>query len=204
MLAQDHASLGKARTTNVRKCCLATRAFEACVVPISVQRMQKEPVHNLWATTCTTAIGVTSTRWKVLLLLLWVLLHHGMMHHTATHHGVVRRVHHVALVMASRTTVRRGCEVRRLRCGRRGVPLPAYGNQVGRRGERTHTSDERKTNASNYGGSERGESSQLKIFCPQIRPLKTDGAHLFAFMLQNDHEQASKWWVRRCLEQKQK
>lgn len=104
----------------------------------------------------------------MLLLLLWVLLllHHGMMHHAATHHGVVIRVHHVALVMASRTTVRRGCEVRRLRCGRRGVPFPTYGNQVGRRGERTHTSDERKTNASNYGGWERGESSQLKSFLP--------------------------------------
>lgn len=153
MLAQNHATLGKARTTNVRKCCLATRTFETRIVPISVQRMQKKPVHNLWATTRTTTIGITSTRWKVLLLLLRVLLHHGMMHHTTTHHGVMVRVHHVALVMASRTTVRRGCEVRRLRCGRRGVPLPAYGNQVGRRRERTHTSEERKTNTSNYGGS---------------------------------------------------
>lgn len=146
-------------------------------MPVSVQRVQKEPVHNLWATTRATAIGITSTRRKVLLLLLWVLLllHHGMMHHAATHHGVVIRVHHVALVMASRTTVRRGCEVRRLRCGRRGVPLPTYGNQVGRRGERTHTSDERKTNASNYGGCERGESSQLKNFLPPPDPAVEDG-----------------------------
>ena len=167
MLAQDHATLGKTRTTNVRKCCLATRTFETCVVPITVQRMQKEPVHNLWATTRTTAIGITSTRWKVLLLLLLVLLHHRMMHHTATHHGVMRRVHHVALMMASRTTVRRGCKVWRLRCGRRGVPLPAYGNQVGRSRGCTHTFDERKTTTSNYGGSKRNEPSQLKSSAPR-------------------------------------
>lgn len=167
MLAQDHASLGKARTTNVRKCCLATRTFETCVVPITVQRMKKEPVHNLWATTRTTAIGVTTTWWKVLLLLLWMLLHHRMMHHTATHHGVMGRVHHVALVMASRTTVRRVWKIRRLRCGRRGVPLPAYGNQVGRRRKRTHTTNEWKTNTSNYGGSKWSKSSQLKSFAPR-------------------------------------
>lgn len=183
MLAQDHATLGKARTTNVRKCCLATRAFETCIMPITVQCMKKEPVHNLWATTRTIAMSITSTRWKVLLLLLLVL-HHRMMHHPATHHGIVRRVHHVALVVASRATVRRGCKIRRLRCGRRGVPLPAYGNQVGRRRKWTHTIYEWKTYASNYGGSQRGKSSQLKIFCPQIRPLKTDGAHLFAFIVQ--------------------
>lgn len=61
MLAQDHTSLGKTRTANVRKCCLTTRAFETCVVPITVQRMKEEPVHNLGATTRTTAIGVAST-----------------------------------------------------------------------------------------------------------------------------------------------
>lgn len=154
MLAQDHASLGKARTANVRKCCLATRAFETRVMPITVQRVKEEPVHNLRTTTRTTAISVTTTRWKMLLLLLWMLLHHRMVHHTAAHHSFVRRVHHVALVVAGRTTVRRGYKVGRLRCGRRGVPLPSYGNQVGWRWERTtHTTDERKTKTSCEGGS---------------------------------------------------
>lgn len=45
--AEDHPALRETRRSNVRQRGLATRALEAPVVPVAVERVQQEPVHDL-------------------------------------------------------------------------------------------------------------------------------------------------------------
>lgn len=177
MLAENHAGLCEAGAADVCEGRLAARALEACVVPVSVQRMQQEPVHDLGAAASTAAVTATAPRREMLLLLLRVLLllHHRVVHHSAaaTHHGLMGRVHHARVVSDGRTAVRVG-EVRGLRGGgRRGVPLPPDGDHVGQVG----------------GGAQRSHLPGLKKPVgrggrpgPRIKPGGMERAHLLALM----------------------
>lgn len=140
VLAEDHSSLGEAGRAYVRELGPAAGALQTRVVPVAVQGVQQEPVHDpRSATRAAPAVAAVARREMLLLLLrLLLLLHHGRVvvvrvHHTLLpHHDLVHgRGVHAARVVAGGAAVRPRGEVGGLRGGRRGVPLPADGDPVG-------------------------------------------------------------------------
>lgn len=110
--AEDHPSLCETRPSNVRQRGLATRALEAGVVPVAVERMQQEPVHDLGpapgtAPGASTTPAGTTARWReVLLLLLQLLLRVLLLLLLHAHaRAMLHHAHHVVLLPGWATVV---------------------------------------------------------------------------------------------------